>query len=68
MVAAAGGVEGMAVFMVGGVDFMADGEAMVASGAAPAFAFTTPIDAAFGDIALAKISWGARGATPLAIK
>jgi membrane protein implicated in regulation of membrane protease activity len=58
--AAAGGAD----FMVGGVDFIMDGVAMVALGVALAFVFTTPIDAAFSDIALAKniLGWRARSA------
>ena len=63
-----GGVEGMAVIMVGGVDFMVDGAAMVASAAAPVSVFTTPVDAALGDTILAKNILGWRGAKPLAIK
>ena len=65
MGAAADGVEGMAAIMVGGVDFMADGAAMVASAAAPVSVFTTPVDAALGDIILAKniLGW-ARGKAP----
>ncbi len=66
MGAAADGVEGMAVIMVGGVDFMADGAAMVASAAAPVSVFTTPVDAALDDIILAKNILGWRGAKPFA--
>jgi quinolinate synthase len=65
MGAAADGVEGVAAIMVGGVDFMADGAAMVASEEAPVSVFTTPIDAALGDITLAKNILGcARGKVP----